>query len=132
MGNPNLIDTLLDCEWGLGTQRSDMGAYGGGDSVIVEVRDESDNIPSGFKLYGNYPNPFNTTTTIEYSLPSAGNVNLEIYNLLGQKVATLVDGWTDAGRHSVNWDASSYSSGIYFYKLTVGDKVFTRRMILLK
>jgi outer membrane protein assembly factor BamB len=88
--------------------------------------------PVDFALHDNCPNPFNATTTIEYSLPLAGNISLEVYNLLGQKVATLVDGWNDAGQNSVNWDASVMASGIYFYRLTTGDKVFTKRMTLLK
>jgi subtilisin family serine protease len=89
-------------------------------------------VPTEFSLFQNYPNPFNAQSTIKYGLPEAGKVKLEVFNLLGQKVATLVDGYQNAGYHSVNWDASSYSSGIYFYKLAAGNRVFTRRMTLLK
>ena len=89
-------------------------------------------IPSEYALIGSYPNPFNATATITYETPVAGNVSLDIYNLLGQKVATLVNGNNQAGQHNVIWDASSYSSGVYFYKLSAGDQVFTKRMTLLK
>ncbi len=89
-------------------------------------------IPADYTLNEAYPNPFNATTTISYNLPIAGNVKLQVYNLLGQRVAVLVDGNLDSGEHTVTWDASDYSSGVYFYKLIVGDKMFTKRMTLLK
>ncbi len=90
------------------------------------------NIPAKLTLKDNYPNPFNAQTTITYQLPKAGDVSLDIYNLMGQKVATLVNGNVEAGSHTVVWNAGYYSSGIYFYKLTAGNKVFTKRMTLLK
>ena len=89
-------------------------------------------MPAQFKISGNYPNPFNATTTINYMMPTAANVNLSIYNLMGQKVTTLIDGHNEAGQHSVSWDAANYSSGIYFYRLSAGERVFTERMTLLK
>lgn len=98
----------------------------------TEWREITENLPVSTALQQNYPNPFNAKTTIEYDLPSARNVKLDVNNLIGQRVATMVDGWSEAGRHSVSWDASSYSSGIYFYKLTTGSKVLTKRMTLLK
>ncbi|MBD3233312.1 MAG: T9SS type A sorting domain-containing protein [candidate division Zixibacteria bacterium] len=89
-------------------------------------------MPSEYGMSSNHPNPFNASTTIKYQLPEAGNVNLEVCNLMGQKVATLTDGFQEAGQHTVIWDASGYSSGVYFYKLEVGGEVFTKRMTLLK
>ena len=65
-------------------------------------------------------------------MPQAGNVSLDIYNLLGEKVASLANGYMDAGQHSINWDASTFSSGVYMYRLQAGDEVFTRKMSLLK
>ncbi|MBD3234835.1 MAG: T9SS type A sorting domain-containing protein [candidate division Zixibacteria bacterium] len=79
-----------------------------------------------------YPNPFNAITTISYQLPVSSKVNLDIYNVLGRRVETLINGNVEAGYHSVSWDASNYSSGVYFYKLKIGDKVITKRMTLLK
>jgi len=89
-------------------------------------------LPSEFALSGNYPNPFNANTLISYELPTDAHVKLEVYNISGQKVATVVDGQQEAGYRSVIWDASEVSSGVYFYKLTTGDFTDTRRMMLVK
>jgi len=89
-------------------------------------------LPSEFALLSNYPNPFNASTLISYELPTDTHVKLEIYNLFGQKVATVVDGQQEAGYESVTWDASEVSSGVYFYKLTAGDFSETKRMMLVK
>ncbi len=89
-------------------------------------------LPSEFALLSNYPNPFNARTVIEYQLPVSSSVKLEVYNILGSKVATLVNGEEVAGYKSVTWDASEVSSGVYFYKLTAAGFLDTNRMILLK
>jgi hypothetical protein len=89
-------------------------------------------LPSAFALVSNYPNPFNASTVIEYQLPVSSSVKLEVYNLLGNKVATLLDAQQEAGYKSVTWDASEVSSGVYFYKLTAGDFSETKRMMLVK
>jgi len=89
-------------------------------------------LPSEFALLSNYPNPFNAQTVIQYQLPASSSVKLEVYNILGSKVATLVNGEQEAGYKSVNWDASEVSSGIYFYKLTAGDFTEVKRMTLLR
>ena len=93
---------------------------------------EDESVPLSFSLGQNYPNPFNAQTKISYSLPKASNARLDIFNLLGQKIETLFEGHQQAGEHSVAWDASGFSSGIYFYKLVAGDKVFTKRMTVVK
>jgi len=105
---------------------------GGADDWTLEGGFNSVDMPTDYALVGCYPNPFNATTTITYALPSAGNVNLDVYNLAGQRVATLVNGYNDAGQHNIVWDGSGYSSGIYFYRLTAGDFTQTKRMTLLK
>jgi hypothetical protein len=84
-----------------------------------------------FSLSG-YPNPFNSSTTIGYGLPDVGRVRIDIFDLLGRKVETLVDDKQKAGRHRVVWDASRYSSGVYFYRIEAGDFVETKRMVYLK
>ena len=86
-----------------------------------------------FNLSQNYPNPFNPTTTINYQLPVANHVELSIYNILGQKVATLVNKTQTAGSYKVEWDASNFASGIYWYRLET-DKGFvqTHKLVLLK
>lgn len=88
--------------------------------------------PYQFALKQNYPNPFNPTTIISYGLEKAGNVNLDVYNILGEKVAALVDGFQSAGVHSVTFDGSRLPSGIYFYTLQNGDNKTTKKMILMK
>ena len=89
--------------------------------------------PLEFRLEQNYPNPFNPVTTINFQLALAGNVQIAVYNLLGQKVKTLISGKLSAGAHQVTFDASEYSSGVYFYKLTTDNGyVQTRKMVLLK
>jgi len=89
-------------------------------------------IPESYVLKGNVPNPFNATTTITYGLPEAGQVSLKVYNLMGQEVATLVDGKQEAGYSSVTWNAGDKPSGIYFYRIQAGDFTESVRMILVK
>jgi len=89
-------------------------------------------LPKDFSLSQNYPNPFNPTTEIRYALPRDCQVRLTIYNIIGRKVATLAEGKQKAGYKTARWDASPFSSGIYFYLLQAGDFVQTRKMILLK
>jgi hypothetical protein len=115
------------------------GSIGGGTADLLdretwfkEVYAEESNLPSDYALSQNYPNPFNATTTINYQLPVESHVKLEVYNIRGQKVATLVDSKEQAGYRSVVWDASGVSSGLYFYRLTAGTEVFSDRMTLLK
>ncbi len=85
-----------------------------------------------FQLLQNYPNPFNPVTEISYVLPRQADVVLEVYNSVGQKVATLVNGKQSAGHKSVQWNAGNFASGVYYYKLKVADKEKIRKMILMK
>jgi hypothetical protein len=85
-----------------------------------------------FKLQQNYPNPFNQDTKIAFSLPEASTVTLTVYNILGQVVEVLMDYDMQPGHHSVAWNAGDLSSGIYFYRIVVGEFIATRRMLLLK
>jgi len=88
--------------------------------------------PSEFGLKQNYPNPFNPTTQITYELPRQSNILLEVFDMNGRQVATLVNQSMSAGTHTVNFDASDLSSGIYMYRLQVGSAVLTRKLTLLK
>jgi hypothetical protein len=103
---------------------------GGGTVGIQE--EETENIATSFSLAQNFPNPFNPTTTIQYSLPQAGNINLKIYNLLGEEVKTLADEYKEAGKHSVQFNANNLASGIYFYRIQAGSFVETKKMTLIK
>ncbi len=89
-------------------------------------------LPDDFQLAQNYPNPFNPLTTIRYGLPSRSHVMLTVFNTLGQKVATLVQGEQEAGYHEAVFDASGLASGMYLYRLHAGDFVQARRLLLLK
>ncbi|MCK4858436.1 MAG: T9SS type A sorting domain-containing protein [candidate division Zixibacteria bacterium] len=93
--------------------------------------------PRFFSLGQNAPNPFNPNTVIEFAVPQSGDVRVEVFNVLGQRVNVLVDDFLDAGRHQVGWDGTdasgrSVSSGIYFYRMTAGEFSDTRKMMLLK
>jgi immune inhibitor A len=105
----------------------------------TEVEDQTDDdlLPHSYLLKQNYPNPFNPETKIEYNLSRNGWVKLEVFNILGQKICTLVDGPKEKGGHIVTWDGKdesgkAVSSGIYFYKLTAGSFSEIKRMVLLK
>ena len=89
-------------------------------------------VPNEFRLDQNYPNPFNPTTTIAFQLSEATQAKLEIYNIRGQKVVTLVDRYLKVGVHEYQWESDGASSGVYFYRLETSTVTETRRMILLK
>jgi hypothetical protein len=93
---------------------------------------EGEDNPFEFRLAQNYPNPFNPTTNISFSIPFASDVTLEVFNMQGQRVATLVNGMTNAGAHTVPFNAESLSSGIYMYRLTAGNFSQTNKMMLVK
>ncbi len=99
---------------------------------IVNAVEDGTHIPQVLELLQNYPNPFNPSTTIRYSLPHAGVVSLTIFNLLGAKVATLIDGLQESGYHTVVWGASSFPSGVYFYRLQTSLRGMTKKMLLVR
>lgn len=94
--------------------------------------DEGRELPESLALSQNYPNPFNASTSIDFSIPGEGHVKLEVFNILGQRIATLIDGHLDAGFHRIAWSDDGLRSGIYFYRLETGDLTETKRMMLLK
>jgi hypothetical protein len=104
------------------------------EAASTSVSDEIfHNKPNRFKLIQNYPNPFNPKTVISWQLPVSGYVDLSVYNILGQKVATLVNKTQPAGSYQVEWNASGFASGVYLCRLET-DKGFeqTKKMILVK
>jgi len=88
--------------------------------------------PTAFALGPNYPNPFNPSTMVTFALPVAGEVRIEVYSMLGERVVTLVDEIRSAGNHSVRFDASGLASGTYFTRMSAQGKTFTRRLLLLR
>ncbi|MBN2365997.1 MAG: T9SS C-terminal target domain-containing protein, partial [Calditrichaeota bacterium] len=99
---------------------------------ISPVIKKLNNQPYNFTLENNYPNPFNPTTTIAFNVPRSDKIQLQVVNVLGQRVATLVDGYVLKGRYRVLFDGSGLASGIYFYTLTQNNRSITRRMMLIK
>ena len=132
-GSPDYVDIMLDCDGGLGTELSDMGAYGG-QGIPTGVRDDEMRfIPEVFTLSQNYPNPFNTSTVLSFELTKQSFVTLEVYDVLGRKVEALENNRPyPAGEHRVTWDGSQNSSGVYFYRLRVGGHSRTSKMLLIK
>ena len=107
------------------------------DDLLSGDTDDLNALPTAYALEQNYPNPFNPTTTIRIALPEAGNVTLEIYNMLGQKVRTLISGSMEAGYHQIQWDGANdvgqkVASGIYLYRIQAGEFRLIKRMILMK
>ncbi len=100
-------------------------------SIITSVK-YNRSLQVDYILFPNYPNPFNPTTTINFSTPSNGFVKLSVLNTLGEEVSTLVNEFISAGSHEVTFNAENLASGIYFYRLKAGDFVETKKMVLLR
>lgn len=101
-------------------------------STTSVPEDGSSNLPVSFSLQQNYPNPFNPTTNIIFTLTKPENVTLKVYNIIGQEVATLVNGLMNTGSHVVTFNATNLASGVYFYRLKAGDFTDVKKMLLLK
>ena len=123
--NGTVIDTYL---FGDGAQH--MAILEGQPSSLSQNQNVA---PVSFALEQNYPNPFNPRTMINYQISIISEIDLSIYNLMGQKVATLVYGIKEAGTHQVQWDATGFASGVYLYRLTTDNGMSeTKRLVLLK
>jgi len=94
--------------------------------------DDDDILPVEFSLAQNYPNPFNASTTIEFSLPEAGDVTIQIYDILGRNIETLISGMHSAGNHSIVWHADNRPSGVYFYRIQAANYSDQKSCLLLK
>ncbi|MBZ0184267.1 MAG: T9SS type A sorting domain-containing protein [Melioribacteraceae bacterium] len=101
-------------------------------SIIVGVNELDRNIPTEFLLSTNYPNPFNPTTKIEYSLPSKEYVILKIYDIMGNEISVLENEQKEAGKYQTNFDASALTSGVYIYSLQAGNFYQSHKMLLIK
>lgn len=143
-GNPDPSYNDVCFPPSLGGKRNDMGAHGGPDACnvvvcgnITDVAQNNNNVPVGYALDQNYPNPFNPETTILYELPRASEVEVAVFNLLGEKIRTLVNQPQQAGQHRLLWNGrdeneKSVPSGVYFYRLRAGEFMQTRKMILMQ
>ncbi len=101
-------------------------------ATISNITQTSTIVPDKFALNQNYPNPFNPSTSIKFDIAKEGFVKLAVYNMIGQKVADLVNGNLTAGRYEVNWNALKVNSGVYFYRLETSDFIDTKKMLLVK
>ena len=100
--------------------------------MVTAVKTDEVKLPCTSLLHQNYPNPFNPTTVIRYSLPRRSQVTLDVFNNLGQKIATLVDGEVSAGTHEARFEARGLASGVYFYRIQAGEFIQTKSLLLLK
>ena len=123
-----------DSGWLLNMQTGSLYKMNINYSIITNVNEStvSGIVPSSFELSQNYPNPFNPTTNIKFALPVSGNVSLKVYDRLGKEVNVLTDGFKAAGTYEINFDASSLTSGVYFYKLVSNNIAMTKKMLLVK
>jgi len=101
-------------------------------SYGTDIDNEAKFLPIGFSAVQNYPNPFNNTTVISFRLAQAGQVSLDVYNVLGQRLANLHSGYLTSGFHNFRWPGDSVPSGVYFYKLTAGANSEVKKMMLVK
>jgi hypothetical protein len=114
------------------------GTWGGGvfrrplAEMITGVHTSPTDVTGKFNLEQNYPNPFNPSTVIRYTVPARLHVTISVFNTLGQQVATLVNGFKEAGYHELRFDASGLASGVYFYRLRAGEYLATKRLLLIQ
>jgi hypothetical protein len=101
-------------------------------TLKVHPNGEYDDIPGEVSLSQNYPNPFNPSTTITYTVPEEMRVRLEVYDILGRRVATLVDQNQNAGRYQVQFDMTPYASGVYLYRIVTAETSLVKKMTLIK
>ena len=112
---------------------NDVFVIKGSPNIITDVADDPVPLtPEGFHLDQNYPNPFNASTVISFELPKRGRVSLEVFDIIGRKVCTLVDDKLDVGVHRVTWECNDCASGVYLIRLTANELVETRKMLLVK
>ena len=102
------------------------------DPTLIGIKKQQTVITSDYRLYQNYPNPFNPNTKIKFDVPSSSFVKITVYNILGKEITTLINKKLSAGSYAVDWNGSSYPSGVYFYKLVADDYVDIKNMLLLK
>jgi immune inhibitor A len=105
--------------------------------IAAGIDNEETTLPDNFELSQNYPNPFNPETVIRFNLPVGSEITLDVYNVMGQKVQSLVDGFVEAGEHQISWDATNSNghlvgSGVYFYKLNTATGAQSKKMILVR
>ncbi len=125
----NVFFVNPDTGWAVGYNGTILKTTSGGMTSVQTVQNE---MPNNFNLHQNYPNPFNPSTMIKYHLSKPSDVILNVYNLSGQELETLVNGFQTAGEHEITWQPKGLPSGIYFYRLQAGGFSETKKLILQK
>ncbi|MCH9030046.1 MAG: T9SS type A sorting domain-containing protein, partial [Bacteroidetes bacterium] len=124
-GNVNLLYVQI-------TGSTDSTYQVTGEGIILSAGENIDGYPENFVLKQNFPNPFNSTTTIRYELPELANVTIKVYNILGEEVTSLVDEQKEAGRYQVQFNTGNLSSGVYIYRIDTGNFTASKKLILMK
>ena len=101
-------------------------------TTLLATDTRTETPPLTLRLHGNYPNPFRASTSIRFDLPQPTPVRLDVYNAVGARVATVVDGTLPPGRHAVTWESDSLPAGLYVYRLQAGGETVTRTMVLVR
>jgi len=114
----------------VGMQGTILRTTNGGVSFVEE--EEIDEIPTGYKLSNNFPDPFNSSTKIRYSVPQSSQLQIKVFDLLGNEIETLVNEEKPIGTYEITWTAENVTSGIYYYRLRAGSFLETKKMVLLK
>ena len=139
--NPVQIKTFEGLDWARGVDSKNgiiflsdqtQGVWILRNNLITDIKEVNPNISNQFELYQNYPNPFNPTTTIKFNVPKKQRITIRIFNLLGQRVRTLLDKDVEEGSHNIEFNASGLSSGIYFYQMKTREIAITKKMIVLR
>jgi hypothetical protein len=102
------------------------------DGQVITTTSEPKRLPTTYALYQNYPNPFNPSTSIDYEIPERSHVNVKIYDILGQEMATILNETKEAGKYNIRFNATGLPGGVYFYMIRAGDFISTRKLVLLK
>jgi hypothetical protein len=123
--------TDLNNGWVVGGGGTVLHTTNGGTTFIEDERDDYSQ-PQGYVLYQNYPNPFNPTTMISYQLPVSSDVTLKVYDVLGNEIAALVNGYRPLGIYEIEFNTIDLPSGIYFYQLRAGSFIETKKMVFIK
>ncbi|MBK7255618.1 MAG: T9SS type A sorting domain-containing protein [Ignavibacteria bacterium] len=126
------IDGNVSTEFLGGSRTGKLICFSGGPNGVIGINNIAGSVPEKFSLSQNYPNPFNPVTNLEFGISKLGFVSLKVFDVLGKEVVTLVNEKLSPGIYEAEFDGSSLSSGIYFYKLEAGDFIETKRMILIK
>ena len=130
-GDSGYVDVIVANTNGLADTLED-GFYYIPEEVPPTSVDSDSKLPKRYALYRNYPNPFNPVTTIRYDIVNPVHVEISVFNLLGQKIAVLVDGQHTPGRYAVTWDAAAFASGVYIYSLKSKEFTRSRKLLLIK